>query len=233
MKWKTKGLDLLAIIVILVGVGLAVLSLETPKKTVTTVTEQMRQTAEEQINANSEEKQESKSEENKEAAAQPSEAASTSSPDSKTVQANTSAPAKETKTSKTTTSSAPAATTNTTQPAANQEAAAPKEEPKQKVVYVSVKGYDGFSVGKTEVPFKEGATAFTVLKDLADLKKFSLDYMGSGRFLYVQGINGQMEKDKGALSGWIYTVNGNNSNKSAGDFDIKEGDVIEWIYKES
>ena len=140
-------------------------------------------------------------------------------------------PAIETHSSKSSESSTPASTHNSTQTTSNSPSKI--EEPKQKVVNISVKGYDGNSISKTELPFKEGSTAFSALEDLADLKKFSLDYMGFGRFLYVQGINGQMEKDKGATSGWIYSVNGVTPNVSSGDFDIKEGDVIEWIYKES
>jgi glucan-binding YG repeat protein len=225
MKWKTKALDISAIIIIIFGLVFGVLSLETPKKTITTVTEQVPQVKNEQKN------DEESNKDNKEVSTQDSAPAATQSTNSQTTKTETSTPTTETNSSKSNESSTPASTNNSTQTTSN--STSKLEEPKQKVVNISVKGYDGYSISKTELQFKEGSTAFSALEDLSDLKKISLDYMGSGRYLYVQGINGQMEKDKGATSGWIYSINGVTPNVSSGDFDIKEGDVIEWIYKES
>ncbi|QCJ44698.1 DUF4430 domain-containing protein [Bacillus sp. S3] len=224
MNWKTKALDISAIIVIIIGLVFGVLSLETPKKTVTTVTEQVPQVKNEQKNEES-------NKDHKELSAQDSAPAATQSTNSQTTKTETATPTAETNSSKSNESSTPASTNNSAQTTSN--STSKIEEPKRKVVNISVKGYDGYSISKTELQFKEGSTAFSALEDLADLKKIYLDYMGSGRFLYVQGINGQMEKDKGATSGWIFSVNGVTPNVSSGAFDIKEGDVIEWIYKES
>ncbi|MEH7251035.1 DUF4430 domain-containing protein [Neobacillus niacini] len=224
MNWKTKALDISAIIVIIIGIVFGVLSIETPKKTITTVTEQVPLVKNEQ-------KKDESNKDNTEVSTQDSAPASTQSTNSQTSKTENSTPTTETQSSKSSANSTPASTHNSTQTTSNSPSKI--EEPKQKVVYISVKGYDGNSISKTDLPFKEGSTAFSALEDLTDLKKVSLDYMGFGRFLYVQGINGQMEKDKGATSGWIYSVNGVTPNVSSGDFDIKEGDVIEWIYKES
>jgi hypothetical protein len=224
MNWKTKALDISAIIVIIIGLVFGVLSIETPKKTITTVTEQVPQVKNEQQN-------EEFNKDNGEVSTQDSDPASTQSSNSQTVKKEASTPTTETNSSQSSASSTPASTNNSTQKTTNSPSKI--EEPKQKVVYISVKGYDGNAISKTELPFNEGLTAFSALKNLADLKKIPLDYMGSGRFLYVQGINGQMERDKGATSGWIYSVNGVTPSVSSGDFDIKEEDVIEWIYKES
>ena len=34
----------------------------------------------------------------------------------------------------------------------------------------------------------------------------------------------------GPLSGWMYRVNGEFPNKGCSDYELKDGDVIEWVY---
>lgn len=104
---------------------------------------------------------------------------------------------------------------------------------KNKTVYISI---EKRSIGerdilsKTKVTFHDGDTVFDVLKQIADEKGIDIDYTGSGSSLYIQGINGLMEFDKGPLSGWMYSVNGKFLNKSVGEYRVKDGDNIRFQY---
>jgi hypothetical protein len=48
--------------------------------------------------------------------------------------------------------------------------------------------------------------------------------------VYVMGINNIYEFDEGALSGWMYKVNGDFPGMGASQFVLQNGDVIEWLY---
>jgi uncharacterized membrane-anchored protein len=48
--------------------------------------------------------------------------------------------------------------------------------------------------------------------------------------VYIQGINNIYEFDAGALSGWMYRVNGWFPNYGASRYVVQQGDVIEWVY---
>ena len=47
---------------------------------------------------------------------------------------------------------------------------------------------------------------------------------------YIEGINNLYEFDCGELSGWMYKVNGWFPNYGCSRYQLKEGDVIEWVY---
>ena len=74
-------------------------------------------------------------------------------------------------------------------------------------------------------------TVSDLLKHVAEANEsFKYKSRGSGRTFFITEINGQ--KNEGARGrNWIYTVNGKRGNKSAGLFEIKAGDEIEWNLK--
>nr|WP_249435692.1 DUF4430 domain-containing protein [Paenibacillus sp. Marseille-Q4541] len=88
----------------------------------------------------------------------------------------------------------------------------------------------GDIVGKATVKVNEGDTAFTVLQKAISQNNISMDYSGSGASIYVKSIDGLGEFDHGAQSGWMYEVNGEFPNVSAGIFEVKDGDVVRWRY---
>lgn len=51
---------------------------------------------------------------------------------------------------------------------------------------------------------------------------------GSG--YYVSGINGLREKEYGATSGWMYSVNGYTPMVSCGNYYLNSGDNVYWHY---
>lgn len=112
-------------------------------------------------------------------------------------------------------------------PAANDE-----RPPKQNAVTVSIVGDQekGTILESASVEWSEGDTVLDVLKRITRSNKIQLEYRGKGTAAYVEGIDNLYEFDRGAKSGWVYRVNGEFPNKSAGAFVLKAGDKVEWLY---
>ncbi|WP_055106265.1 DUF4430 domain-containing protein [Paenibacillus ihumii] len=89
---------------------------------------------------------------------------------------------------------------------------------------------EGDIISPVSVTLQDGDTAFTVLRRAAQARGVSVDYTGSDATLYVKGIAGLSEFDKGPESGWMYSVNGVFPNYSAGLYTLKNGDVLRWRY---
>lgn len=82
----------------------------------------------------------------------------------------------------------------------------------------------------TAVELKKDDTVLEVLKRITRKNKIQMEYKGLKAAAYIEGIDNIYEFDHGAKSGWMYKVNGEFPNKSAGAYALKEGDVIEWLY---
>ena len=54
--------------------------------------------------------------------------------------------------------------------------------------------------------------------------------MGEGTVGYVQGIGGVFENDYNNPSGWIYTVNDEESMEAASDYQLASEDRVVWSY---
>ena len=78
-----------------------------------------------------------------------------------------------------------------------------------------------------EVEYIQGDTAYTVLNRLF---KDSVEVSGSGESIYVKGINGLSEFDKGPQSGWVYSVNREKPDLSAGAYKLNPQDELIWHY---
>lgn len=85
----------------------------------------------------------------------------------------------------------------------------------------------GLILAAKQVALQEGDTAFTVLARELPGK---IRYEGAGAAIYVQGIDGLSEFDRGPDSGWMYSVNGIFPNHSAGIHTLQANDVIAWRY---
>lgn len=91
---------------------------------------------------------------------------------------------------------------------------------------------DGVIIAATEVSFAEGDSVFDVLLTLCRENKIHLEYSEVPLYntAYIEGINNLYEFDAGALSGWVYTVNGVSPNIGASAYILSDGDVVEWSY---
>lgn len=91
---------------------------------------------------------------------------------------------------------------------------------------------DGWVLEVTEVGFNEGDTAFDVLKKVCELKDIQVEFAYTPLYksYYIEGIHQLYEFDCGAQSGWMYTVNGGFPNYGSSQFELTDGDLVEWVY---
>jgi hypothetical protein len=91
---------------------------------------------------------------------------------------------------------------------------------------------DGVILKSTTVKVKEGSTVFDVLSKVTTSKKIHLEYSYTPAYksYYIEGIHNLYEFDAGELSGWMYSVNGEFSGVSCSSYNVKDGDVIQWVY---
>jgi len=77
-------------------------------------------------------------------------------------------------------------------------------------------------------------TVFSILKDLSQQCKIPVEskaaVVGNEKTVYISAIGNIREFDAGELSGWIYRVNGVIPSVGCGDYILKDGDVVEWLY---
>lgn len=85
---------------------------------------------------------------------------------------------------------------------------------------------NGMILEETKVTASNAQSALEILE--SELKKSRIHFDKAG--VYIKGIGNLYEKDCGAYSGWIYTVNGKYVEKSADAYYPKNGDKIEWSY---
>ena len=91
---------------------------------------------------------------------------------------------------------------------------------------------DGVIYAARKVTFYEGESVFDVL--LREMKKnkihmeFSMTPIYNSN--YIEGINNIYEFDCGELSGWMYKVNAWFPNYGSSRYQLKDGDVVEWVY---
>ncbi|MDD6188570.1 MAG: DUF4430 domain-containing protein [Clostridiales bacterium] len=91
---------------------------------------------------------------------------------------------------------------------------------------------DGVIFAAAEVSFYEGESVFNVLQREMKRAKIHMEFSNTPMYnsAYIEGINNLYEFDCGELSGWMYKVNGWFPNYGCSRYQLKEGDVIEWVY---
>ena len=90
----------------------------------------------------------------------------------------------------------------------------------------------GVILAKTTVTFYEGESVFDVLQRLCKEKGIHMEAEWTPIYnsAYVEGIHNLYEFDCGALSGWMYKVNGWYPNYGCSRYQLKDGDIVEWRY---
>lgn len=85
---------------------------------------------------------------------------------------------------------------------------------------------------KEKYIMKKGETAFDLLKKATIDNKIHTDYKFVKAYdnYYVKGINNLYEFDGGKESGWQYYVNQKYMNYGASNYNLKDGDVVYWVY---
>lgn len=106
------------------------------------------------------------------------------------------------------------------------------DKPLQSEKYVPKNGVI-IATSKYEILSKDDTAWSITLRALKE-HNIQFEYEGAGEnkygSVYIQGINHLYEKDAGALSGWMYSVNGKNPGLGSSSYTVKDGDQIIWQY---
>ena len=91
---------------------------------------------------------------------------------------------------------------------------------------------DGVIFAAAEVTAYEGESVFNVLQREMKRAKIHMEFVNTPIYnsAYIEGINNIYEFDGGELSGWMYKVNDWFPNYGCSRYQLKSGDIIEWIY---
>ena len=93
---------------------------------------------------------------------------------------------------------------------------------------------DGVILPPTEYELHPGDTVFDVLSRAVRDNQIQMEYQGAdqNRYggVYIRGIHYLYEFSCGPLSGWTYRVDGVFPNYSCAQYELKDGQTVEWLY---
>lgn len=91
---------------------------------------------------------------------------------------------------------------------------------------------DGWILKPIVVTFYEGESVFNVLQRVCKQQKIHMEYMNVPIYnsAYIEGIHNLYEFDVGEKSGWMFKVNDWFPNYGCSRYQLKDGDVIVWLY---
>ncbi|MBQ6420401.1 MAG: DUF4430 domain-containing protein [Clostridia bacterium] len=92
----------------------------------------------------------------------------------------------------------------------------------------------GMLLAPTVYVLRPGDTAFDLLQRTVRHNHIQMEYQGADANVfgsaYVQGIGYLYEFSCGPQSGWLFRVNGKFPTKGCSACELKDGDVLEWVY---
>jgi len=91
---------------------------------------------------------------------------------------------------------------------------------------------DGWILKPITVTFYEGESVLNVLQRTCKQQKIHMEFVNTPIYnsAYIEGINNIYEFDVGEISGWMYKVNDWFPNYGCSRYQLKDGDVIEWMF---
>ena len=91
---------------------------------------------------------------------------------------------------------------------------------------------DGVILAPTTVTFYEGESVFDVIQRVCQENNIHLEFSWTPVYnsAYIEGIHNLYEFDCGALSGWMYRVDGWYPNYGCSRYQLADGEVVEWRY---
>ena len=91
---------------------------------------------------------------------------------------------------------------------------------------------DGVILAPTTVTFYEGESVFDVLQRVCRENNIHIEFSWTPIYnsAYIEGIHNLYEFDCGALSGWMYRVDGWYPNYGCSRYQLVDGEVVEWRY---
>lgn len=93
---------------------------------------------------------------------------------------------------------------------------------------------DGVILAPTEYVLRDGDTVFDILDRAVRYNRIQMEYQGANKnsygSVYIRGIHYLYEFSCGPLSGWMYRVDGEFPNYGCSKYELRDGQVIEWVY---
>ena len=91
---------------------------------------------------------------------------------------------------------------------------------------------DGFIFPAASVLVYEGESVFNVLQREMKKARVHMEFVNTPVYnsAYIEGIHNLYEFDAGELSGWMYKVNDWFPNYGCSRYQLKSGDIVEWVY---
>ncbi len=91
---------------------------------------------------------------------------------------------------------------------------------------------DGVILAPTTVTFYEGESVYDVLQRVCKENGIHMEVSWTPVYnsAYIEGINNLYEFDCGALSGWMYAVDGWYPNYGCSRYQLGDGEKVEWRY---
>lgn len=93
---------------------------------------------------------------------------------------------------------------------------------------------DGVILAQTAFTLEENATAFELLVLAARENEIQIENAAQTgdtySTAYISAIANIYEFDYGELSGWMYRVNNEFPSVGCGEYELKDGDSVEWLY---
>jgi hypothetical protein len=91
---------------------------------------------------------------------------------------------------------------------------------------------DGWILRSTAITFYEGESVFNVLLRTCKQLGIHMEYANTPMYnsAYIEGMGNLYEFDCGELSGWMFKVNGWFPNYGCSRYQLKDGDIVEWVY---
>ena len=91
---------------------------------------------------------------------------------------------------------------------------------------------DGIILAPTTVTFYEGESVFDVIQRVCKEYNIHLEFSWTPVYnsAYIEGIHNLYEFDCGAISGWMYRVDGWYPNYGCSRYQLADGEVVEWRY---
>lgn len=91
---------------------------------------------------------------------------------------------------------------------------------------------DGWILRTVTVEFTPGETVFDILQRVCKENRIHMSSRWTPMYgsAYIEGIHNLYEFDVGALSGWMYKVNGWFPNYGCSKYEVQNGDEICWVY---
>jgi len=98
-------------------------------------------------------------------------------------------------------------------------------------IIFAVYGIDGeVIIDDTGVKYIKNLSVADLSRGVCRELKIPIVFSGAGDLTYLKGINNLFEFDRGALSGWIYFVNGESQSMGSQSYIVQNGDRVEWRY---